>query len=97
LEVVVREWDLVYKNFATCWVVETLEQLHDSRLATSTSTHERDKLTGFGADADTAQDAVVGSSRICKSDILQLNLAFQSLNLLAVGGPVIDLRNAVDE
>jgi hypothetical protein len=97
LEIVVCERYFVDENVAACWVVETLEKLHDSGLATSASTYECNELSGFGADIDTTQDAVVWPSRVCEAYVLQLHFAFKSFDLLAIGGPVVDLGDAVDE
>jgi hypothetical protein len=97
LKVVICERYFVYKNVATCWVVKTFEKLHDSALTTSASTHKCNELSRLGTDVDTTQHAVFWSPRICEAYVLQLHFAFKSLDLLAVGGPVIDLGDAVDE
>jgi hypothetical protein len=97
LQIVVCERDLVDEDGAARRVVEALEQLHNRAFTAAACAYQRDELAGLGADADAAQDPVVGAARVREANVLEFDFAVQALDFLTVGGPVIDFGDAVDE
>mmetsp|Transcript_49416 Transcript_49416/g.116145 ORF Transcript_49416/g.116145 Transcript_49416/m.116145 type:complete len:244 (-) Transcript_49416:1113-1844(-) len=67
------QMDSVDQNLSRAWVVESLDQLHDGALATSTLTSERNLLALLHPKAEVVQHPLLGPRRVSEADISELD------------------------
>ena len=74
------------------WVIEPLQQLYQSALATPTGTHQSHSLTHSNLKVQPMEYLHIRSSRVLEDNVLEFNISFQCFGNLPIIRAGVDLR-----